>query len=72
MRYPDEELIRVIRGRKLLFRRFRLGEFLEARIILEQIEHRIEPEQRFSPALMFASACSGFHALVMLQADEVH
>ena len=29
----------------LLFRCFRLSEFLEARIIAERIEHRIEPEQ---------------------------
>jgi hypothetical protein len=28
-----------------LFRRGRLGEFLETRIISERIEHRIEPEQ---------------------------
>jgi hypothetical protein len=32
----------------LLFRCFRLGEFLEARIIPQRIEHRIEPEQRGS------------------------
>ena len=32
----------------LLFGRFRTGEFLEARIIPERIEHRIEPEQRGS------------------------
>src|SRR4029453_16099830 len=32
----------------LLFRCFRLGEFLEARIIPKRIEHRIEPEQRRS------------------------
>ena len=32
----------------LLFRCFRLGEFLEARIIPQRIEHRIEPEQRRS------------------------
>jgi hypothetical protein len=31
--------------REPLFRCFRLGEFLEARIIPERIEHRIEPEQ---------------------------
>jgi hypothetical protein len=30
----------------LLFWCFRLGEFLEARIIPERIEHRIEPEHR--------------------------
>jgi hypothetical protein len=29
-------------------RRFRPGEFLEARIIAKRIEHRIEPEQRRS------------------------
>ena len=34
--------------REPLFRCFRLGEFLEARIIPERIEHRIEPEQRGS------------------------
>jgi len=47
VRSPDEELIRfirVIRGWKLLFRRAR-HEFLEARIIPQRIEHRIEPEQ---------------------------
>lgn len=32
----------------LLFRSFQLGEFLEARIVPERIEHRIEPEQRRS------------------------
>ena len=32
----------------LLFRCFRLGQFLEARIVPERIEHRIEPEQRGS------------------------
>ena len=31
--------------RRRLFRRFRGGEFLEARIIPERIEHRIEPEE---------------------------
>jgi hypothetical protein len=30
----------------LLFRRFRAGEFLEARISPQRIEHGIEPEQR--------------------------
>ena len=34
--------------REPLFRRFRLGEFLEARIIPKRIEHWIEPEQRGS------------------------
>ena len=33
--------------------RFRDGEFLEARIILERIEHRIEPEQRRSERHVF-------------------
>jgi hypothetical protein len=32
----------------LLFRCFRLGEFLEARIVPKRIEHWIEPEQRGS------------------------
>ena len=32
----------------LLLRRGRGGEFLEARIVPERIEHRIEPEQRGS------------------------
>jgi len=32
----------------LMFWCFRLGEFLEARIVPERIEHRIEPEQRGS------------------------
>ena len=33
------------RGWKLLFRRGRLGELLEARIFAQRIEHRIEPEK---------------------------
>ena len=51
MAQPDEQLIcfiRVIRGWKILFRRGRFCEFLEARIIPERIEHRIEPEDRRS------------------------
>ena len=51
MAQPDEQLIcfiRVIRGWKILFRRGLFCEFLEARIIPERIEHRIEPEQRRS------------------------
>ena len=36
---------RQTRAQKNLFRRFRGGEFLEARIIPQRIEHRIEPEQ---------------------------
>jgi hypothetical protein len=48
VRYPDEELIRVIRDWKLLFRCGQLGEFLEARIVPKRIEHGIEPEQRGS------------------------
>jgi len=35
------------------FRRFRGDEFLEARIIPERIEHRIEPEQRRSERHVF-------------------
>jgi hypothetical protein len=39
----------------LLFRRFRAREFLEARIIPQQIEHRIEPKQRWSNRAIAAS-----------------
>jgi hypothetical protein len=35
------------------FRRGRGGEFLEARVIPERIEHRIEPEQRRSERHVF-------------------
>jgi hypothetical protein len=37
-----------VRKITLSFRCFRLGKFLEARIIPERIEHRIEPEPRRS------------------------
>ena len=47
---PDElaktEIRRILVSKKflLLFRRFRGGEFLEARIIPQRIKNRIEPE----------------------------
>ena len=39
--------------RRRILRRFRGGEFLEARIIPERIEHGIEPEQRRSKRQVF-------------------
>ena len=33
-------------------RRFRGGEFLEARIVPQRIEHRIEPEQHEAPHVL--------------------
>jgi hypothetical protein len=53
-RSPDEELIRVIRGWKLLFRRGRGAEFLKTRIIPKRIEHGIKPEQRRSKRYVLA------------------
>src|SRR6266567_3740059 len=43
-------------GSHVLFRRGRGGEFLEARIIPERIEHRIEPEQRRSQQHVYQRA----------------
>jgi len=51
MAQPDEQLIcfiHVIRGWKILFRRGRFCEFLEARIIAKRIKHWIESKQRWS------------------------
>jgi hypothetical protein len=57
-RSANKQRASFVRPFSILFRRFR-REFLEARIILQRIEHWIEPEQRGSERFGLARAWNG-------------